>query len=197
MTRWAKFRGIRDPAELWTTSSTKSLSLASVALPCRATDIDDAFRGGNEIGMELASICRRAHTPGSKYRYSFAIAERDRWFACRARANCQLHPGRAGGLLDQIVPAHLQERMVELAVLADKHGFDRRLHVVVHAARADATLNGLDVETKTMEPSRPRKRGGMSVAPRIVSRQLAFVEDRSGAGDSGRDGSGCGPSRQF
>ena len=42
--------------------------------------------------MELASICRRARTPGSKYRYSFAIAERDRWFACRARANPQLHP---------------------------------------------------------------------------------------------------------
>jgi hypothetical protein len=31
---------------------------------------------------------------------------------------------------------HLQKAAVELAVLADQHGFDRRFHVVVDAARA-------------------------------------------------------------
>ena len=41
----------------------------------------------------------------------------------------------------------------------------------------DTTLNGLNVEIETMEPRPPRNRGGMSVAPRIVSRELAFVED--------------------
>jgi hypothetical protein len=32
--------------------------------------------------------------------------------------------------------AHSQETTVELAVLANEHGLDRRLHVVVDAARA-------------------------------------------------------------
>ncbi len=36
---------------------------------------------------------------------------------------------RAGDRLDQIMPAHLQKAAVELAVLADEHGLDRRLHV--------------------------------------------------------------------
>jgi hypothetical protein len=36
------------------------------------------------------------------------------------------------------MPAHLQEAAVELAVLADKDALDRRLHVVVDAARAGA-----------------------------------------------------------
>jgi transposase len=40
----------------------------------------------------------------------------------------------------RIVPAHLQETAVELAVLADKHGLDRRLHVVIDAARAGASV---------------------------------------------------------
>jgi hypothetical protein len=39
------------------------------------------------------------------------------------------------------VPAHLQETAIELAVLPDKHGLDRRLHVVVDAARAGASVN--------------------------------------------------------
>src|ERR1700738_299382 len=43
---------------------------------------------------------------------------------------------RAGGWLDQVMPAHPQKAAVELAVFADEHGFDRRLHVVVDAARA-------------------------------------------------------------
>src|SRR5208283_1381261 len=45
---------------------------------------------------------------------------------------------RAGGRLDQVMPAHLQEAPVELAVLADKDALNRRLHVVVDAARAGA-----------------------------------------------------------
>ena len=43
---------------------------------------------------------------------------------------------RAGGRLDQVMPAHLQEAAVEPAILADEHCLDRRLHVVVDAARA-------------------------------------------------------------
>jgi len=34
------------------------------------------------------------------------------------------------------MPAHPLKAAVELAVFADEHGFDRRLHVVVDAARA-------------------------------------------------------------
>ncbi len=36
------------------------------------------------------------------------------------------------------MPAHPQKAAVELAVLADQHGLDRRLHVVVDAAGAGA-----------------------------------------------------------
>src|SRR5437868_14536385 len=43
---------------------------------------------------------------------------------------------RAGGGLDQVMATHPQKAAVELAVFADEHGFDRRLHVVVDAARA-------------------------------------------------------------
>jgi hypothetical protein len=43
---------------------------------------------------------------------------------------------RAGGRLDQVMPAHLQEAAVELPVLATEDRLDRRLHVVVDAARA-------------------------------------------------------------
>src|SRR5271169_3687065 len=37
---------------------------------------------------------------------------------------------RAGGRLNQVMPAHPQKPAVELAVLADGHGLDRRFHVV-------------------------------------------------------------------
>jgi hypothetical protein len=43
---------------------------------------------------------------------------------------------RAGSGLDQVMAAHPQKASIELAVFADEHGFDRRLHVVVDAARA-------------------------------------------------------------
>src|SRR5262249_41100142 len=43
---------------------------------------------------------------------------------------------RAGSGLDQVMATHPQKAAVELAVFADEHGFDRRLHVVVDAARA-------------------------------------------------------------
>src|SRR3954454_22031215 len=43
---------------------------------------------------------------------------------------------RAGNRLDQVVAAHPQKAPIELAVLADEHGLDRRLHVVVDAAGA-------------------------------------------------------------
>ena len=49
---------------------------------------------------------------------------------------------RAGGRLDQVMAAHPQKAAVELAVLADEHGLDRRLHVVVDAARARALEEG-------------------------------------------------------
>ena len=49
---------------------------------------------------------------------------------------------RAGGRLNQVVPAHPQEAAVELTVLADEHGVDRGLHVVVDAARAGALEEG-------------------------------------------------------
>ena len=45
---------------------------------------------------------------------------------------------RAGSGLDQVMAAHPQKASVELAVFADEHGIDRRLHVVVDAARAGA-----------------------------------------------------------
>ena len=38
--------------------------------------------------------------------------------------------------LDQVMATHSQKAAVELAVFADEHGFDRRVHVVVDAARA-------------------------------------------------------------
>jgi hypothetical protein len=34
-------------------------------------------------------------------------------------------------LADQVIPAHPQKAAVELAVFADQHGFDRRLHTAV------------------------------------------------------------------
>src|SRR5438477_11736539 len=40
------------------------------------------------------------------------------------------------------MPTHPQEAAVVLAVLADEHGLDRRLHVVVDAARAGALEEG-------------------------------------------------------
>ena len=40
------------------------------------------------------------------------------------------------------MPAHPQKAAVELAVFADKHGFDGRLHVVVDAARAGSFEEG-------------------------------------------------------
>ena len=43
---------------------------------------------------------------------------------------------RAGGRLDQIMAAHAQKAAVVLAILADEHGFDRRLHVVIDPAGA-------------------------------------------------------------
>src|SRR5437588_7349867 len=43
---------------------------------------------------------------------------------------------RAGSGLNQVMAAHPQKASVELAVFADEHGIDRRLHVVVDAARA-------------------------------------------------------------
>ena len=49
---------------------------------------------------------------------------------------------RAGGRLDQVMAAHPQKAAVELAVLADEHGLDRRLHVVVDAARAGPLEEG-------------------------------------------------------
>src|SRR3954447_6710643 len=42
----------------------------------------------------------------------------------------------AGGRLDQVVAAHPHKAAIELALLAQKHTLDRRLHVVVDAARA-------------------------------------------------------------
>ena len=38
--------------------------------------------------------------------------------------------------------AHLQKAAVEVALLADEHGLDRRLHVVVDAARAGSLEEG-------------------------------------------------------
>ena len=49
---------------------------------------------------------------------------------------------RAGSRLDQVVAAHPQKAAVELALLADEHGLDRRLHVVVDAARARSLEEG-------------------------------------------------------
>ena len=49
---------------------------------------------------------------------------------------------RAGGGLDQVMAAHPHKAAVELAVFADEHGFDRRLHVVVDAARAGSFEEG-------------------------------------------------------
>src|SRR6516162_7789114 len=43
---------------------------------------------------------------------------------------------RTGGGLDKVMATHSQKAAVELAVFADEHGFDRRLHIVVDAARA-------------------------------------------------------------
>ena len=47
---------------------------------------------------------------------------------------------RAGDWLDQMVRAHLQEAAIILARLANEDRLDRRLHVVVDAAPADAAI---------------------------------------------------------
>ena len=49
---------------------------------------------------------------------------------------------RAGGRLDQIVGAHLQEAAVIDPALADEDALDRRLHVVVEPAPACAPEEG-------------------------------------------------------
>jgi hypothetical protein len=62
------------------------------------------------------------------------------------------------------VPAHLQKTAVELAVLADKHALDRRLHVVVDATRARASVKlegpGMGIEDHLLALARisPHKR---------------------------------------
>jgi hypothetical protein len=60
---------------------------------------------------------------------------------------------RAGGWLDQVMPAHPQKAAVELAVFADEHGFDRRLHVVVDAASAGSLAP--DVEVRIVSAPSP------------------------------------------
>src|SRR3546814_17526339 len=49
---------------------------------------------------------------------------------------------RAGGRLDQIMAAHLQEPPVEPAILAKEHRVHRRRHIIVDAARADTAKEG-------------------------------------------------------
>ena len=50
-----------------TTHRPNRLPLASVALPVEPLISMRRFAVGTRSGMELASICRRTHTPGSKY----------------------------------------------------------------------------------------------------------------------------------
>ena len=49
---------------------------------------------------------------------------------------------RAGDRVDEVMGAHLQEAAIVLPVLADEDRLDRRLHVVVDAARAGALEEG-------------------------------------------------------
>lgn len=57
---------------------------------------------------------------------------------------------RAGYGMDEIMAAHLQEAAIVEPFPADKHGLDRRLHVVVDPARAGATeeVEGLVVRVE-------------------------------------------------
>jgi hypothetical protein len=48
----------------------------------------------------------------------------------------------ASNRLDQVMPANPQKAAVELAILADEHGIDRRPHIVVDATRAGAPEEG-------------------------------------------------------
>lgn len=48
--------------------------------------------------------------------------------------------GRAGNGVNQIMAAHLQDTSIVLPLISNEHRFDRRLHIVVDAPRAGATL---------------------------------------------------------